>query len=484
MLTRITTQAAAVLCLLFMIGISSVYSSDTPPIVIKKMEQSVARIVNLYVTPLGKEDGVLGSGFFINREGNLVTNLHVVEVPAGCKPLALVVMYKYDGKAVLSRADVIRKDADRDMAILRIEKAQGYEPLYLQQDKCIAGQTVYSLGFPADLDRIQDAKAMYNKWISLLTKQKRTVEFNLTDDIDQFIRPSLYQGTIGRIVNKPWNNDVRKRELEILEHNAVISAGHSGGPLVDADGNVVGVNTAGKYLKGKIVDKEGDIDISGSAQYQLASSARELLIFLKNEKTDHLVAQGTMSSSTKMYVYLGGGMILLAVVGTIAYFSLKNSWKGKSKAAAPAVGMRSSVSGAPAVASSWEMPPAPQQVPQKKQPSSFPRSDKGAASVPIQLKGQLEDGKECLLTFSIAMVESKGKLVIGRKSDQCDLVVPDLSVSRVHAELVFRNGGLYLQDAGGSSQTTVNGVTLYKQKALLHSGDVITLGNAKFTVLS
>ena len=190
------------------------------------------------------------------------------------------------------------------------------------------------------------------------------------------------------------------------------------------------------------------------------------------------------SSSTKMYVYLGGGMILLAVVGTIAYFSLKNSWKGKSKAATPAVGMRSSVSGAPAVASSWEMPPAPQQVSQKKQPSSFPRSDRGAASVPIQLKGQLEDGKECLLTFSIAMVESKGKLVIGRKSDQCDLVVPDLSVSRVHAELVFRNGGLYLQDAGGSSQTTVNGVTLYKQKALLHSGDVITLGNAKFTVLS
>ena len=414
MLTRITTQAAVVLCLLFIIGISSVYSSDTPPIVIKKMEQSVARIVNLYVTPLGKEDGVLGSGFFINREGNIVTNLHVVEVPAGCKPLALVVMYKYDGKAVLSRADVIRKDADRDMAILRIEKAQGYEPLYLQQNKCIAGQTVYSLGFPADLDRIQDAKAMYNKWISLLTKQKRTVEFNLTDDIDQFIRPSLYQGTIGRIVNKPWNNDVRKRELEILEHNAVISAGHSGGPLVDADGDVVGVNTAGKYLKGKIVDKEGDIDISGSAQYQLASSARELLIFLKNEKT----------------------------------------------------------------------PPAPQQVSQKKQPSSFPRSDRGAASVPIQLKGQLEDGKECLLTFSIAMVESKGKLVIGRKSDQCDLVVPDLSVSRVHAELVFRNGGLYLQDAGGSSQTTVNGVTLYKQKALLHSGDVITLGNAKFTVLS
>ena len=62
MLTRITTQAAVVLCLLFIIGISSVYSSDTPPIVIKKMEQSVARIVNLYVTPLGKEDGVLGSG--------------------------------------------------------------------------------------------------------------------------------------------------------------------------------------------------------------------------------------------------------------------------------------------------------------------------------------------------------------------------------------------------------------------------------------
>lgn len=484
MSTRISTLIAVVFSLLGMMEFSIGYAADTPPIVIKKMEQSVVRIVNLYVTPSGKEDGVLGSGFFINREGNIVTNLHVVEVPKDCKPLALVAMYKYDGKAVLSRADIIRKDVDRDLAVLRIEKARGYEPLYLQQDKCIAGQTVYSLGFPADLDRIQDARAMYNKWISLLTKQKRTVEFNLTDDIDQFIRPSLYQGTIGRLVNKPWDNDVRKRELEILEHNAVISAGHSGGPLVDGDGNVVGVNTAGKYLKGKLIDKEGDIDISGSAQYQLASSVRELLIFLRNEKTDHLVAQGTMSASTRMYVYLGGGMILLAVLGTIAYFSLKNGRRNKAVPSGPSVGSRPAVSAVPAAGSSSWNAPAPPRAAAKKPQSPSVHGTGSSASAPVQLRGVLEDGKECLLTFTIAMVESKGRLVIGRKSDQCDLVIPDISVSRVHAELVFRDGGLYLQDAGGSSQTTLNGVTLYKQKALLHSGDVVTFGNTRFTVMN
>lgn len=477
MLQLIKKLSVVVLLFFCVTALAPAGAADTPEIVLKKKENSVVRIINIYTNALGKEEEVLGSGFFINREGCIVTNYHVVELPPGGRLTALVVMYKYDGKAVLSRADVIEEDKDRDMAVLRIEKAKGYEPLYIEPDKCSSGQMVYSLGFPAQLDRMQDAKAMVNRLISLLSKQKRTVEFALTDDIDQFLRLSLYQGTIGRLVNKPWKNDLRKRELEILEHNAIISPGHSGGPLVDSDGNVVGINTA------NVLNPNEDEKAASASPYQLASSARELLIFLKNERMIFSEAQGTLSSQTKMYIYLGGGMILLALLGMLAYFSLKSSKKSPQSSLERRGGGGQSTK-------VWNPPPAASVAPSPAPvPVSSPRPAPGRASAPgsgsstpIVLKGKLEDGKECQLTFSIAMIEAKGKLVIGRKSDQCDLVIPDSSVSRVHAELLVRDGSIYLQDMGASSQTTINKVTLFKQKTQLHVGDVITFGSTRFTV--
>jgi pSer/pThr/pTyr-binding forkhead associated (FHA) protein len=62
----------------------------------------------------------------------------------------------------------------------------------------------------------------------------------------------------------------------------------------------------------------------------------------------------------------------------------------------------------------------------------------------------------------------------------CEIVVDDLSVSRRHAELLFRDGVWVVHDLGSTNGTTVNGVTV--TRCQLHPGDHLSLGEFRFVV--
>ena len=68
---------------------------------------------------------------------------------------------------------------------------------------------------------------------------------------------------------------------------------------------------------------------------------------------------------------------------------------------------------------------------------------------------------------------------IGRRSE-CDIVVPDQSVSRLHARIRRLPTGYLIEDAGSANGTWVNGVRLTGAQPLVER-DVIRIGNAAFT---
>src|SRR5947209_1399882 len=68
---------------------------------------------------------------------------------------------------------------------------------------------------------------------------------------------------------------------------------------------------------------------------------------------------------------------------------------------------------------------------------------------------------------------SKAPFTIGRSED-CDVVIPDFRVSRVHARLLDENGEYFVVDAGSRHGTFVNGMRC-DRSALKHN-DAITLG--------
>jgi S1-C subfamily serine protease len=138
----------------------------------------------------------IGSGFFVSKDGYLVTNHHVVKE-------AERIEVKYQGN--FFKAEVVQVDKDNDLAVLKVE-GHNFQPLGVSAtDSAGLGQEVFTIGFPNI--QMQGVAPKY-------TDGKISSLAGMQDD------PSEYQ------ISVP------------------VQPGNSGGPLCDASGQVVGVVVA------------------------------------------------------------------------------------------------------------------------------------------------------------------------------------------------------------------------------------------------
>jgi S1-C subfamily serine protease len=142
-----------------------------------------------------------GSGFIYDTEGHIVTNNHVI-AEAGQVEVTF-----FDGTIV--KAEVIGKDPDSDLAVVKVNVAEeSLRPVsWGDSDKLSVGQRAVAIGNPFGL------------------------EGSLTTGIISALGRSLPTQT-------------RFRIPEIIQTDAAINPGNSGGPLLNSQGEVIGVNTA------------------------------------------------------------------------------------------------------------------------------------------------------------------------------------------------------------------------------------------------
>ncbi|MEV5963372.1 trypsin-like peptidase domain-containing protein [Kribbella sp. NPDC051952] len=143
-----------------------------------------------------------GSGFAVDQQGHVVTNAHVVE---GASDVSLVLS---NGRTV--DADVVGSDPDNDLAVLQVSSAdaEGLRALTLGRSAQLrVGDPVLAVGSPLGLEG--------------------TVTAGIVSAVDR-------QARFG-------DNNTRQSAIQT---DAAINPGNSGGPLVNAAGQVVGVNTA------------------------------------------------------------------------------------------------------------------------------------------------------------------------------------------------------------------------------------------------
>ncbi len=139
----------------------------------------------------------LGSGFIIDREGYIVTNNHVIEDADQIK------VRLADGKEF--DAKVVGRDPNTDLALIRIEAVADLTPLPLgDSDKLPIGSWVVAIGSPFGLEQTVTAGIVSAK---------------------------------GRIIGSGPYDD-------FIQTDASINPGNSGGPLLNLNGEVVGINTA------------------------------------------------------------------------------------------------------------------------------------------------------------------------------------------------------------------------------------------------
>lgn len=171
-------------------------------------------VVNVTSTlPQGK--GV-GTGFIVRSDGVVVTNCHVVEDATKLTVFSSAKdPQQYD-------AHVIGGDCLHDLAVLKID-ASGLATVPLGSSAALRlGQPVVALGY------------------ALALEGGPTVTEGIVSSLDRTIQvadPGCSQATCGQRQSRTYSN--------VIQTDAAINHGNSGGPLVNLQGQVVGINSAG-----------------------------------------------------------------------------------------------------------------------------------------------------------------------------------------------------------------------------------------------
>jgi putative serine protease PepD len=168
-------------------------------------ERVLPSVVTVRVASLGGTSE--GSGFVVSADGHIVTNDHVV---AGGPGKATVIFN--DGST--SPGTVVGQDPESDLAVIKVTRA-GLKPVeFGDSDALAVGDPVLAMGSPLSL--------------------ANTVTAGIVSALDRTMQAGEPGGPT--------------RYYAAIQTDAAVNHGNSGGPLVDAGGRVVGVNSTIKSL--------------------------------------------------------------------------------------------------------------------------------------------------------------------------------------------------------------------------------------------
>jgi len=196
----VATQATAAAGLLLNVNApAQFYYTDARPAAAHDVQNLVKQIGEAVVqvrTPSG-----LGSGFFINADGYLITNFHVIQ---GETEISVEVYHRHDGqldRKTYKQVRIVAINKFQDLALLKIEDKDAPKFKYVSlgnSDALTVGDSVFAIGSPMGLERTVTS--------GILSTKTRELEGEL-----------------------------------YLQTTAQINPGNSGGPLFNMAGEAIGV---------------------------------------------------------------------------------------------------------------------------------------------------------------------------------------------------------------------------------------------------
>jgi S1-C subfamily serine protease len=192
--------------------IPEIYERTAPGVVQVTSTQIVkAQQVNPFFRTTPQKIRALGSGFVIDKQGDIVTNYHVIQGATSIEVLF--------SNNVATKATVVGTDITTDLAVLRVKVSpSALTPLSFGDSTVMeVGDSVVAIGNPFGLDRTVTSgivSAIYNPG----------------------------EGTTATQANYPLLSQNRV-EIPAIQTDAAINHGNSGGPLINSLGQVIGVNS-------------------------------------------------------------------------------------------------------------------------------------------------------------------------------------------------------------------------------------------------
>ena len=196
-----------------------------------------------------------GSGVVVAPD-KIVTNAHVVDPAQYDESVTFIVIPSEGARSY--EATLLASAPGKDLALLQVTGAR-LTPASVYSGVVGDGSDVFAIGYPANVD------------IALEQNEEDT------------LRPQMPVKTRGSV-----SSGRTSKNVDSLLHTAPIAPGNSGGPLVDACGRVVGINSFGSLSDG------------GGAEFYFAVSIRELSAFLDQQKVRFSSANSECRSVAEM----------------------------------------------------------------------------------------------------------------------------------------------------------------------------------------
>ncbi len=177
-----------------------------------------------------------GTGVLLDTQGDILTNDHVITLD-GASSRTTVTVGLPSGKTVT--ASVVGEDAATDLAVLKVSASDvaGQTPIQWADSSGVqVGEPVVAIGYALDLGG----------------------------------DPTVTSGVVSAL-----NRTIEEQNAQIggaIQTDAAVNPGNSGGPLLDASGKVIGINTAG--LTGSAQQPAEGINFAISAQTAQAVASR------------------------------------------------------------------------------------------------------------------------------------------------------------------------------------------------------------------
>jgi len=187
--------------------VSPAIVSITVTEVVKGQRRGFSDFYNRFFSiPMKREVNSMGSGFIISKSGLVVTNQHVAGENAKKVMVSLSNGDQYEAK-------VLGSDELADLTVLKMQANRDFPYIeFGDSEDVMVGEWALALGNP----------------FGLFKSAKPSVTVGVVSAVHRDFKPNP---------NKP------RVYIDMLQTDAAINQGNSGGPLVDSEGNVIGVNT-------------------------------------------------------------------------------------------------------------------------------------------------------------------------------------------------------------------------------------------------
>ena len=506
------------LCMIFCLALAPVTTADASNEAVQEARNGILEVRNFVY-----EDGTLifgsrGTGFLIGTDNGaqtVITNYHVVQIPTDEKALknyldAYGVGYAANAKLetvieivvkrdVVITAEIVNHSEAGDFAILKLEQPiYNRAPLALgDSSEVVTTQPIYALGFPAAIEANAQSDEVYT-----------------AEDV------TVTDGTISKIAD----SNATGAPISTIVHSATISGGNSGGPLVTAEGLVVGINTylvsdttASYYYSTEINEVTEVLDALGieykpdpapvpepepdpvlddevedntDALKQLEAVVEEAKELDVAKCTDETVA--VLDDAIKAAEDVSSDATIAEIDALRA--DLEDAMDGLEEKSGPSMGL---IIGLAAVAvviivvivvvvtgkgkKNKAAAPAPAQRPVQPAPAParpmppvqpMPAMSEGSEETGVLNDGSSETtvlgGGQSVPPATLVRRKNNERITItkqvfklGKERRKVDYCIADnTNISRTHADIVFKNGDFYIVDNKATNGTFVNGASV------------------------